>query len=83
MKFFQRGKPKILVKIGNFLFAFGQNGPEKMFNDHLVGKQAPPRPRFVILKSCHSEIFLKGLTHDFCQKLQISSLFVFGEKFGL
>ena len=54
-----------------------------MFNDHLVGKQAPPRPRFVILKSCHSEIFLKGLTHDFCQKLQISSLFVFGEKFGL
>ena len=32
-----------------------------MFNDHLVGKQAPPTPNFVILKSRHTEIFLKGV----------------------
>ena len=53
-----------------------------MFNDHLVGKQAPPRPEFVILKSCHTEIFSKGLTHDFCQKLTISSLFVLGQEWA-
>ena len=31
--------PRFWSKIGNYLLAFEQNGPEKMFNDHLVGKQ--------------------------------------------
>ena len=53
-----------------------------MFKDHLVRKQAPPRPEFVILKSCHTEIFSTGLTHDFFQKLTISSLFVLGQKWA-
>ena len=44
-----------------------------MFNDHLVGKQAPPRPEFVILKSWHTEIY-------FFQKLKTSPLFILGQK---
>ena len=31
--------PRFWSKIGNYLLAFEQNGPEKMLNDHLVGKQ--------------------------------------------
>ena len=35
--------------------------------------------KICILQSGHTGIFSKGLTHDFGQKLEISSMFVFGQ----
>ena len=71
-----------MSKFENFLFAFGQNGPQKMFNDLLVGNQTPSRPNFVILKSCHTEIFLKGVNPWFLSKIE-NLLFVrFWTKIG-
>ena len=48
-----------------------QIGLEKMFDDHLVRKQA-------LLGYKHIDFFPKGLTHDFAQKFENSSWFVFG-----
>ena len=42
-----------------------------MFDDHLVRKQA-------LLGYKHIDFFSKGLTHDFAQKFENSSWFVFG-----
>ena len=57
-------------------------GIEIMFDDHLVKEQAQLDKEILILHSCNIEIFLKELTHDFGQKLEISSLFVFGQNWS-
>ena len=48
-----------------------------MFADHPVRKQAYLHWKITILPSRPMEIFLKGLTHDFGQKLEFSSLLRF------
>ena len=53
-----------------------------MSHDHLVKKKKTNRPRRYkqpILNSSHIEIFPTGLTHDFGQKMEILSLFVYGQ----
>ena len=50
-----------------------------MSHDHLVKKtNRPRRYKQPILNSRHIEIFPTGLTHDFGQKMEILSLFVYG-----
>ena len=48
-----------------------------MFADHAVRKQAYLHWKITILPSRPREIFLKGLTLDFGQKLEFSSLLRF------
>ena len=48
-----------------------------MFADHPVRKQAYLDWKIRILLTHPMEIFLKGLTHDFGQKLEFSSLLAF------
>ena len=48
-----------------------------MFADHSVRKQAYLHWKITTLPSRPMEIFLKGLTHDFGQKLEFSSLICF------
>ena len=50
---------------------------ERIFPDHPVRKQAYLDWKIKILPSRPMEIFSKGLTHDFGQKLEFSSLFAF------
>ena len=45
----------------------------------LLEKEPSQTIKNEFLQSCHIGIFSKGLTHDFGQKLKISSLFVFGQ----
>ena len=52
-------------------------GIELTFDDHLVKEQAHLDKKILILNRCHTEIFLKELSHDFGQKLEVSSLFYF------
>ena len=52
-------------------------GQEIMFDDHLVRKRAPMTK--LILSQGNIGIFLKGLTHDFGQKLGSTPWFVFGQ----
>ena len=51
-----------------------------MFPDHPVKKQAYLDWKIRILPSRAMENFLKGLTHDFGQKLEFSSLLAFKKK---
>ena len=71
----------ILVKTWNFLFVFvlDKMGLEVMFDDHVVKQQAHLDQKIVILHSCHIilRLFLKEVTLDFGQKLEISLLFLF------
>ena len=56
-------------------------GLEIMSDDNLVKKKTS-RPRGYkqpILNSRHIEIFQTGLTHNFGQKMEILSLFVYGQ----
>ena len=50
-------------------------GIEITFDDHLVKEQAHLDKKILILNCCHTEIFLKELSHDFGQKLEVSSFF--------
>ena len=52
-------------------------GIEIMFNDHVVKQQVHLDKKIVILHSCHTETFLKEVTLDFGQKLEIPLLFLF------
>ena len=52
-------------------------GIEITFDDHLVKEQAHLDKKILILNCCHTEIFLKELSHDFGRKLEVSSLFYF------
>ena len=52
-------------------------GIEITFDDHLVKEQAHLDKKILILNCCHTEIFLKELSHDFGQKLEVSSFFFF------
>ena len=52
-------------------------GLEIMVDDHWGTKQAHLDYKIWILESCYIEIFSKGVTQDFVQKFEISSLFVF------
>ena len=69
----------ILVKTWNFLFVFvlDKMGLEVMFDDNVVKQQAHLDKKIVILHSCHTETFLKEITLDFGQKLEISLWFLF------
>ena len=49
---------------------------EIIFDNHLVRKQSFQTIRTLILHTWRTEFFQGGLTHDFGQKLKISSLFV-------
>ena len=76
---FQRGQPILLVKNSMFLhclFLF-KIGPEIMFGDLLGRKEAFVDNKICILYVQKIGNFPKGLTHDFGQKFQLSSLFVF------
>ena len=51
-----------------------------MSDDNLVKKTSRPRRyKQPILNSRHIEIFPTGLTHNFGQKMEILSLFVYGQ----
>ena len=53
-------------------------GLEIMFVDHPIRKQAfLDKKKISILHRGHTGIVSKGLTHDFVQKLEFSSLLVF------
>ena len=57
-------------------------GLEIMSDDNLVKKKKTSRPRRYkqpILNSRHIESFPTGLTHNFGQKMEILSLFVYGQ----
>ena len=74
---FQRGKPMILVKNLNFLdcvFLF-KKGPDIMFGDVLKKKEGVLHNKYVLC-SRKMGYFPKGLTHDFGQKIELSSLFI-------
>ena len=60
----------------SYLF-LGKMGIEITFDDHLVKEQAHLDKKILILHCCHTEIFLKELSHDFGQKSELSSLFFF------
>ena len=62
------------LKISICLF-LGKMGIKITFDDHLVKEQAHLDKKILILHCCHTEIFLKELSHDFGQKLEVSSFF--------
>ena len=68
-----------LVKKWNFSLCFllSKIGHEIMFAHHPVRKQAYLDWKIRILPGRPMEIFLKGLTHDFCQKLEFFPLLAF------
>ena len=76
--FSQRGQPMILVKKWKFhLCMFLDKWTLKYCLMIIEVENKPSQTiKFWILQSCHAEIFSQGLTQDFGQKLQISSLFV-------
>ena len=49
---------------------------EIIFDNHLVRNNPVKTIRTLILHTWHTGFFSEGLTHDFGQKLKISSLFV-------
>ena len=71
----------ILVKNSNFLHCLFllKIGPEMMFGDVLDRKEAFLDKKNMYLISPKNRKFPKGLTHDFGQKFEPSSLFVFIE----
>ena len=71
----------ILVENSNFLHGLFllKIGPEMMFGDVLDRKEAFLDKKICILYVRKMGNFPKGLTHDFGQKFQLSSLFVFIE----
>ena len=71
----------ILVKNSNFLHCLFllKIGPEMMFGDVLDRKQACLDNKNMYLICPKNRNFPKRLTHDFCEKLELSSLFVFIE----
>ena len=71
----------ILVKNSNFLhFLFLlKTGPEMMFEDVLDRKEAFLKKKICILYVRKIGNFPKQLNHDFGQKFELSSLFVFIE----
>ena len=70
-----------LVKNSNFLDCLFllKIGPEMMFGDVLDRKEAFLDNKNTYLMCPKNRKFSKGLTHDFGQKLELSSLFVFIE----
>ena len=74
-------KPWFWSKISNFLhgLSFLKIFPEMMFGDVLDKKEAFLEKKICILYVQEIGNFPKGLTHDFGQKFQLSSLFLFIE----
>ena len=73
--------PLSLVKNSNFLHCLFllKIGPEMIFEDVLDRKEASLDNKKMYLIYPRNRKFSKGLTHDFCQKFELSSLFVFIE----
>ena len=69
----------VLVKNWKFCerFVFCKIHPEKVFGDVLVKKQAFLDNINVYLKKGKISIFAKGIVHDFGQKGEVFSSFVF------
>ena len=69
----------ILVKISNFLHGLFllKIGPEMMFIDVSHRKEAFLDNKNMYLIFPKNRKFFKGLTHDFGQKFELSSWFVF------
>ena len=76
--FSQRGQPMILVKKWKFYLCMFLDKWALKYCLMIIEVENKPSQtiKFWILQSCHAEIFSQGLTQDFGQKLQISSLFV-------
>ena len=61
-------------------FVFAQNKPwNNIWSSSTLENNPFNTIRILILQRCHTRFFSKGLTHDFGQKLKISSLFVSGQ----
>ena len=78
--YFSKGvKPWFWSKIGHFpiIFFLGNIGQQNVFYDILEQKNAFLRYKNNKLKKSKSEIFPKGLTHGFGQKLAIFPSFFF------
>ena len=72
----------ILVKNSNFLHCLFllKTGPEMMFGDVVDRKEAfLDNKNMYLICPEKKENFPKGLSHDFSQKFELSSLFVFIE----
>ena len=78
IRFFQRGQPMILVKKWKFQLCMFLDKWALKYCLMIIEVENKPSQtiKIWILQSCHTEIFTQGLTKDFGQKLQISSLFV-------
>ena len=71
----------ILVKIANFLFVCFREkiGLDVVFDDYLVRKEVVLDYKNIDFKQWPYCFFSKGSTHDFGRKMEISSLYVFGQ----
>ena len=69
----------VLVKNGKFFYRFvlSKINSEKVFGDVLVREQAFLDNINIDLKKRKIEIFAKGIVHDFGQKVEVFSFFVF------
>ena len=69
----------VLVKNSKFFYRFVlcKVNPEKVFGDLLVTKQAFLDNINVDLNRRKIDIFAKGIVHDFGQKVEVFSSFVF------
>ena len=69
----------VLVKNWKFFerFVLCKINPEKVFGDVLVRKQAFLDNLNMHLKEAKFEIFAKGIVHDFGEKVEVFSCFVF------
>ena len=69
----------VLVKNRKFCerFVLCKMHPEKVFGDLLVKKQAFLDNINLYLKKGKISIFAKGIVHDFAQKVEVFSSFVF------
>ena len=69
----------VLVKNEKFFYRFVlcKINPEKVFGDVLVRKQAFQDNINMDLNKSKIDIFAKGIEHDFGQKVEIFSFFVF------
>ena len=69
----------VLVKNWKFCerFVLCKMHPEKVFGDLLVKKQAFLDNINLYLKKGKISIFAKGIVHDFAQKVEVFSSFVF------
>jgi len=70
--------PWFVLEIFPGLF-FGQKSLEIMFDDRLVRKQALLDYKKADFTIGYVGFFSKGLTHDFCLKLDITLWLIFGE----